>query len=968
MSLLCVVLFAQRNYTINYDKKDFSFEKTNNILSIKTSKMGVFYSDDLAMPALPYFSYRIVCPSGFSEENFKIRIKKDILYKDVLIGTNPQICSTDRILATDTAITTTSSVDSPVLYSKVHHKYGYDYVYYLITPFVYDANSMDLYFISEITISHGETRNIKQEKEYIEAKRNTIKDIVINPDEVDTFYPFKQIANGDKLKATSPTFIKSSINNGNWDYVIITSEALKPAFQELIEWKIRKGLRAKIFTLDEIYAFPTSENQSTNQGKIKAWIRYMYTYSGLKYVVLGGDASIIPVKYCFGKYTSEGNIESEYVPTDLYYANCSYYFQDWDYNGNGIPGEYGDLIEMDPDIYLTRLPVNTSQNVQYVTQKILQYEKGNGLFNPSYVNNMLFAGTGLTNYNIYNNGAYSLDEQAYNTYIGPYWNGNRDYLYYVDNTTYTNLNSFNTLTPANLHQLLNSGYHFFHLDCHGNTSSWDLINGNFTNEDAAGCINTSGIIIATTSCRSNAFDQNCLSKAFMNSTHGALAYLGSSRDGLRYTSQTQVPAIGLSLLIDAYFFKNLLTGYPTDAPYRFGAVAAYTKQMFVDNANLNETNGYRYLQFGINPLGDPEMPIYTSAPQNFSAAQISVASNGNVTVSTGGVDNCTIALTSIDNGQSYFEVAEDVSSYTFTGVNSRCYVTITKHNYRPYQNVISYPAIEGKSQFYSSATYSIDVPDDCTVTWSFQNPNSGNSNLLHTLNMPNNSCLIYSPSGIRYIKESLVATIKRNNTVVATRIKAISTGGDFCASIHQQGQTINGTTYPYLNNTVIDGGHTAAFELCTMTINSSDFTDAEFTFDGYQPSTWNKNSFGVVTAVFPQISGTSSQAVTITGDNSVTKKVFQFTLHIQPSSVLNQILDIQNNGDEYSISMSYGDNNKLTENWNLTIYNVQTGQVVHTKNAIEGETIVNISGWKTGIYVVQGKANGEIVRGKILVK
>lgn len=962
-SMLYGVLLAQQSYTIKFDNNDYIFERTNNVLSVSSVKGDNFYSEDLSMPAVPYASYRIVRPSGYSSKNYEVVIKKNILYKNVMIGANPMICTTDMKQTRDTARLATSSIDSPILYSDVHSQYGYDYMYFLITPLVYDTNTRDLYFVSEITIKFEDGEQIKSKKEYDNERRTIIKNMVINPEEVDYYYPCNL---GTEENLTGSKSISNTINNGNWEYVIITTAALKPSFQDLIEWKIQKGLRAKVFTLEEIYAFPTSNNQPTNQAKIKAWIRYMHLYSGLKYVLLGGDDSVVPVQYCLGKFNCEGVLESEYVPSDLYYATFSYLSPNWDYNGNGILGEYGDLIDMEPIVYLTRLPVKTSQDVQYVTEKIMQYEIGYGFFNPSYVNKMLFTGTSLTDYNIYNNSAYCLDEQAYSTYIGPYWNGNRDYLYNVNNATYTNLNTNNTLTTYNLQQLLNSGYHFFHMDCHGLYNSWNLISGNYTNDDALGCTNTSYTIIVTESCHSNAFDQNCLSKAFMNPTHGALAYLGSSRNGLRYSNEVETPEIGLSLLIDANFFKNLLTGYPTDAPYHYGAVAAYTKQMFVDEANVNETNGYRYLQFGINPLGDPEMPIYTSAPQDFTNVQISVNGNGDVTVSTGGITGCTIALTSLDNGVSYFNVAEDVSSYTFTEVDARCYVTITKHNYRPYQSRIFYPGIAGNSQFYNYGYYSIDVPNGCTVTWSFLNPNSVNNNLLTTLS--NNSCLVNNLYEHRYIKETLVATIKKNNIVVATRTKNISTGGDFSALVHQQGQTINGTTYPTLNNTVSDGGHTGVFELNPVTITSSDFADAVFTITGYQPTTWSKNSNGVVTAVFPQISGGTSQTTTITGNNSVTGKIFQFTLHIQPSSVLNQMLNIYNNGDEYSISMTYGEDNELTDNWNLTIYNAQTGQVIYTQKAVEGGTTVNTSGWKSGVYVVQGQANGETVKEKILVK
>ena len=77
------------------------------------------------------------------------------------------------------------------------------------------------------------------------------------------------------------------------------------------------------------------------------------------------------------------------------------------------------------------------------------------------------------------------------------------------------------------------------------------------------------------------------------------------------------------------------------------------------------------------------MEIYTASPSKFTNAGVSQFGT-TVTVNTGGVSGCRIALTSMDYGTTYFNVANNVSSHTFTGVTTSYYVTITKHNYIPY--------------------------------------------------------------------------------------------------------------------------------------------------------------------------------------------------------------------------------------------------------------------------------------------
>jgi hypothetical protein len=51
----------------------------------------------------------------------------------------------------------------------------------------------------------------------------------------------------------------------------------------------------------------------------------------------------------------------------------------------------------------------------------------------------------------------------------------------------------------------------------------------------------------------------------------------------------------------------------------------------------------------------------------------------------------------------YFQVQPGVSSYTFTNVSKPYYLTITKHNYIPYQNVLTNVYIQNKN--LSSTAY-----------------------------------------------------------------------------------------------------------------------------------------------------------------------------------------------------------------------------------------------------------------------
>lgn len=79
----------------------------------------------------------------------------------------------------------------------------------------------------------------------------------------------------------------------------------------------------------------------------------------MKYVLLGGDDTIVPKASC---YVSAGGYTENEMPTDLFFACFGGNF-DWDGNKNGIYGETTDGIDMSPSIYVTRIPIRTSTDV-----------------------------------------------------------------------------------------------------------------------------------------------------------------------------------------------------------------------------------------------------------------------------------------------------------------------------------------------------------------------------------------------------------------------------------------------------------------------------------------------------------------------------------------------------------------------------------------------------------------------------
>ena len=229
----------------------------------------------------------------------------------------------------------------------------------------------------------------------------------------------------------------------------------------------------------------------------------------------------------------------------------------------------------------------------------------------------------------------------------------------------------------------------------------------FYSEDAMELYNPLPCIILTTSCTTNAFDayghrilnkDPCLSEAFIRNPYsGVVAYLGSSREGWSYRGSSK---FGSSLLLNAYFYEFLFR----HEEINFAKLVSRAKE------RLNIAEGAnRWVVYSVNPIGDPEMPIYTNSPEKFTTPNY-IWDGTNLHVETG-LENCTIAITDKSTmGNNYFQAYKDTRQATFTGLVKGDYtLCITKHNYIPYMvnitskiDYIQSKVIDGKSLYTGS--------------------------------------------------------------------------------------------------------------------------------------------------------------------------------------------------------------------------------------------------------------------------
>lgn len=653
---------VKRTVDVRFDEEQFTL-LTNplGVVEIVPNASNATLGSDTSQPGLPLVPVNIRVPLGTNLNSVTESISKKVLLTNVDVAANPVSFPTNAVIETGVqgvpAYVEKTYPAKSVEYVATSTMDGYTVLRFLVCPFIYDAAERNLYFIDKFSLNLDLDGSIATYTNSVVGGENMydiVSDMTIGVDGVS-----EQMSIDIKPIFPIEAFIPTQ-------YVIITTEELADAFKPLMLWKKTKGLKACITTVEWIKEkYPADDVQAS----IKYYLYDMYKNSKLKFALLGGDDTVVPVRKCRCNTSSQGK---DLTPTDLYYACFNNDFL-WNANGNDVYGEMKDNVGMDPSIFVTRAPVRTAADVKAFVDKVIGYEKTP--LEKGWNNNILMAGNYLFTYK--ENGVTKYDDaerqgdRLYKNYIAPYWNGERKKFY----NSGSDFGADYTLNVENFHEQLSKGYTFVEMISHGKPVSWKLDNGlEYFTTDVEKLENKGYTIITTNACETNAFDdyldweskQNdpCLSESFIRSTKsGVVAYLGSSRYG--WTSAGA--ALGSSMKYEAAFYEKLLS--PSFKDKNFGLVVAAAKQSLVNSCFMY--GELRWLQFSINPVGDPEMPIFTAMPKKFGMVGIGQKpGTGDFLINTG-VDSCTICVMSIDDeGTAYYDVRRDVASATFT--NPKC--------------------------------------------------------------------------------------------------------------------------------------------------------------------------------------------------------------------------------------------------------------------------------------------------------
>jgi len=631
MTLLCLLLqyniYANehKRITLSFNRNDFSIVEEEGVCSIYSGKWNITFKSDSTKPALPLIPIRILIPQNCNYVQFSSKVEQELIASGIQLRPNPRPFPTGttpvRIsTATRPNYLERSYPEENVKYVGSHDIGGYKIVSFIVYPFSFSPVDGLLSLHTSIDLDI-ELQTQKESFHPInDSMREYVKMTVYNKEDFPILYGED---NGKKAEGLSKT---TQSPGTAWEdyqtkYLIVTNEVLKPAFEKLAIWKSKKGVKAEILTVEEIrerYHYGDQFNKDTMALNIKYAIYDYWAQGGLEYVLLGGDLDIVPSRNLYLEadffYDHDYANDNYLTPADIFYSSFDISDMAWYENDyvNHDTSEYDMFCT--PQIAVTRLAVSTINEANIQIDRIIDYEKDPIREELDY--DVLMAGYKMENYTQNALGQVFSDVDAKSDAI---WYG-------INNGSWTRFKFFDTsssypagsalpMTPENLKLTIEHGFSIIHIGSHGYKDRWKLGDLSFDNTYAASLNNPRKSIILTSACKTNAIDTLCLSKAFMkNPKSGILGYWGSSRGGWSsyyYIDDYDYPPLFGSERCDSTFMKLLISS----SDRHFGRIAMQTKVEMITWGLMGYDEPYRWLLYAINPLGDPEMPIYIKEPK-----------------------------------------------------------------------------------------------------------------------------------------------------------------------------------------------------------------------------------------------------------------------------------------------------------------------------------------------------------------
>ena len=464
-----------------------------------------------------------------------------------------------------------------------------------------------------------------------------------------------------------------------YEYMVITTRELAPAFKRLIALKQQKGYRAGVVCVEDIVNDPLVQSGdigyrlnienthiTDDAGKIRQYLKQNFHY-GTKYVLLAGDS----VPFRLGYHAQVSGIFTD-VPTDWYYADKD---TNWNLDEDELYGEvnlYGSGVRFDlnPDFYVGRISPSNNEQVKNYTDKLYRYELNPGNGATAYLQNALITEGFLIN----------KSEQIFESYKSVYRNSTL--------MVQASLDMRYPLGKDIVDTLNNKHYSYLSLGGHGNprgiftcgrsSHSYDIFSGLMAIQEYKKNASSGSLdelrnkyhpgVMYSYACETVPFD--FLPQYYQNYNKiinmGQSFTLGKDYGGVAFIGNTRIGKLSVSPEQEKSFVTEIAKGN-----YKIGKAIAHS----------NPYNGNIYCAMVRNLIGDPEFELWTDIPHTFHS--VSIVRNPH-SISIDGLSSDSIVTIAVTDGQTQRMVAANSTSVQINNVNPNSAVTIYRHNYLPF--------------------------------------------------------------------------------------------------------------------------------------------------------------------------------------------------------------------------------------------------------------------------------------------
>ncbi|MEO0081243.1 MAG: C25 family cysteine peptidase [candidate division WOR-3 bacterium] len=357
------------------------------------------------------------------------------------------------------------------------------------------------------------------------------------------------------------------------DMAVITTGGLASAFQPFADWKTKRGIKTVIIRTDSVYStYPGRDNQE----KIRNCVIDYWKNHGLKWLLVGGDAEVVPVR--LARIVCEGNTGD--IATDFYYADLQ---GSWDSNRNNLFGEMTDSMDLFHDIFVGRTPVDNASDVAVFFAKDTMFERYQ---DTTCLRKLLLGSTMLFS---------PFHGRVINRMIAELFPTSWQFAHLEDPASGVYRNA------------MNQGYQLAHVAAHGSPTTFSVMSSSEVPSLTNGFTKLN--FVNSIACESGWFDgQECLAEALVKAANGGcVACCLNSRYGFGYP-----PAFGPSEMLDLQFYRHLTNA---DAS-QFGTLNALSKDHFQTLTMGQEV--WRWCVYELNLFGDPTLAIFTQVPRNLA--------------------------------------------------------------------------------------------------------------------------------------------------------------------------------------------------------------------------------------------------------------------------------------------------------------------------------------------------------------